>query len=303
LDVARNEPAAWRDDHRIAETEILLAEFLAARGRYAEAESLLLPRALGREPPGTFDETKIRARVQLGIVRRCRADWAGAESLLVQAVAMVERFPGFRAELVASRHELGKVLAAMGRSAEAESIHARAIVDADSAPESRNILRAIALRGVGELRVDEGRPREAETLFRESLDCLALEANPNELEIALTRLGLAMALMEEEPPLSAERELRLVMSELDRAGWSREWPAAVAANELACCLALTGREKAMADRLWNDSRQALLAASTPVPHSLRWRAVSHTIRAMSSTGEKRVAEYTLAMQKDTAIPR
>ncbi|HEY0780589.1 MAG TPA: tetratricopeptide repeat protein, partial [Gemmatirosa sp.] len=281
-----------------------LAEVQRNRGRYAQADTLLRRglaerrRALGGAGP---DAGLGRLLADLGTVRLKQSDFAGADTLLTQALALYgavdAALPDPGASLAAARanarFELGVVRRLVGRPAEAERLFRQALAVQRLAPDTA---AALTLTELAFLRTEVGDRVGSEALRREALAVVERALGPDHPRVARFLEFLADALVSAGHLDEAERTARRALA-IERRHLPPGHPDALTTASILSIVLVARGELAEAERL---QRQVLAGRRRLLGDSARDVAGSLYVLGRTRRLRGDVAEATRLLTRSLA---
>jgi tetratricopeptide (TPR) repeat protein len=167
--------------------------YLLARGRYREAESLLVQAVtLAEAQYGAEQAAMVPLLVQLGMLRRHQARYDQAAALLHRALSLGEQHLGpNHPQIAKTLGELAELYWLQGNYTLAAQFGQRALalVEQQRGPEHPET--AAALNSLATFRNEQGRYAEAEVLCRRALDIFERQLGPTHPQTAETLDNLA----------------------------------------------------------------------------------------------------------------
>jgi len=290
-----------RDDaFGVAHESGKLAAFLLGVGKYGEAESLLIRSIaeIDRIYGADAHDSRAVGRGSLGQLRVARGQYAAAETLFVEAIGFLNALErAAPARLISGYLDLGLALTMQRRFAEADSAIAQASAFNAAGFGRKGPWGVPLLRARAEIRRLQGDTAQAESLLRHAHELQRALSPANTIVAAMAALDLGLLLLENDRPADAEAVLRECLETRLRGGWAEHWAATAAKHEVACALTAQSRDGDEADRLWAESRDALLSPSSPVPFAMRDRLLEQAIRVLRARGhDSMAAPYAAALQ-------
>jgi tetratricopeptide (TPR) repeat protein len=160
------------DESLLLATMSALARVYDRQGKYAEQESTLLEIVEILRTKSEASTDALTATRNLAYTYYRHGKYAEAEALYADAVPAWKSAVGQSDSRVRSRiYELADIYAGQGKFAQADDLFAQ-ILDAQRRYGSPDNMRAASMRTIGWVRVQLGRPAEAEAFFREALGIL-----------------------------------------------------------------------------------------------------------------------------------
>jgi tetratricopeptide (TPR) repeat protein len=227
------------------------AQYLRARGRYAEAEPLyqralrVYERILGPERPEVA-----RVLNYLAILYWSQGRYTEAEPLYQLALRIREQVQGAdHLDVAASLNNLALLYWSQGRYTEAEPLYQRTLRIREQAQGSNHLDVATSLNNLASLYLDQSRYTEAEPLYQRSLPVLEQVLGPDHPLVAQVLNNLALVYHEQSKGTEAESLFQRALGILEQALGPDHPDIAQALNNLANLCREQGRD-AEAERLY-----------------------------------------------------
>ena len=171
-------------------------------GEYGQAEDVFLKAVeIWRASPEPARRNYLTVGlVHLGSAQRLQGNYRGAEASFRESARLERQITGL--DWTAPQELLASVLRARGRLAEADSILRGALIQNRRADDSVRL--ANSLRSLGHVRLDQGNPVAAESLYRETLAIHRVLWDADHPEIASGMSNLANALRDQGRYAEAE---------------------------------------------------------------------------------------------------
>jgi tetratricopeptide (TPR) repeat protein len=239
-------------------------------------------------------------RMEEGSAAEDSGDYAKAAALYRAAAEVAERFDQADRRRAVAWNFVSIMYDALGRFADAEAGYRRALKAAAASTGKSGPEYALVLGNLGTMYVEIGQPATGEKFLREALAIYSAADPPNEMQVAITRNGLAEAISASGKHKEAERLLTLALPVLEKnpKAWGQT---AIATNNLGVARFFQGNN--------DDARRLLLRALDIVEqhmgtdHPMLVRTLNNLASLAARTGHREEAGERLRRGLDIAERR